>query len=119
MVDRLCNFNTDSPEPKADPSPFFFWDTVTEEERICIEITREIFGNPFRPVDLDPRWLTSTVVDLASTIYDERVFKRMPILGDALMDAGCDREEILHHCLGDEPHARGCWVVDLLLSKDR
>jgi biotin carboxyl carrier protein len=79
---------------------------------------RDIFGNPFRPVAIDPRWLTSTVVDLAGGIYEERAFERMPILADALMDAGCDNEEIIAHCRGDGPHVRGCWVVDLLLGKE-
>ena len=81
-------------------------------------LIHDIFGNPFRPVTLDPRWLTSTVLDLARTIYDERAFERMPILADALMDAGCDSEEIIKHCQGPGPHVRGCWVVDLLLAKE-
>jgi hypothetical protein len=81
-------------------------------------ILRDIFGNPFRPVTLDPRWLTASVVDLASAIYEERAFERMPILADALMDAGCDNDDILNHCRGDGPHVRGCWVVDLLLGKE-
>jgi hypothetical protein len=79
---------------------------------------RDIFGNPFRPVALDPRWLTSTVLDLARTIYEERVFERLSILADALMDAGCDTGEIINHCRGPGPHVRGCWVVDLLLGKE-
>jgi hypothetical protein len=78
---------------------------------------RCIFGNPFRPVALDPAWLTSTVVDLARGIYDERAFDRMPILADALQDAGCDNDDALNHCRGPGPHARGCWVVDLILGK--
>ena len=81
-------------------------------------LLRDIFGNPFRPITLDPRWLTSTVVDLAQAIYNERAFDRMPILSDALMDAGCDSEDIILHCRGDGPHVRGCWVVDLLLGKE-
>lgn len=86
-------------------------------------ILRDIFGNPFRPVTLDPRWLTSTVLDLARSIYDE--FPRqvggsakMPILADALMDAGCDSEEIISHCRAPGPHVRGCYVVDLILGKE-
>ena len=67
---------------------------------------------------LDPRWLTSTVIDLARTIYEERVWERMPILADALMDAGCDSEEVINHCRGPGPHVRGCWVVDLILGKE-
>ena len=82
------------------------------------ELIRDIFGNPFRPVTLDPRWLSSTVLDLARTIYDERLFERLPILADALMDAGCDSEEILNHCRSEGPHVRGCWVVDLVLGKE-
>jgi hypothetical protein len=76
------------------------------------------FGNPFHPVKVDPRWRTETVVALATGIYAERAFDRMPILADALEDAGCDNADILAHCRGDGPHVRGCWVVDLLLGKE-
>jgi hypothetical protein len=71
---------------------------------------------PAPPV-LDPRWLTSNVGDLSRTIYAERAFERLPILADALMDAGCDNEDILAHCRSEGPHVRSCWVVDLLLGK--
>lgn len=66
---------------------------------------------------LDPRWHSSTVLDLARAIYDERVWERVPILADALMDAGCDSYDIIEHRRGLGPHTRGCWVVDLLLGK--
>jgi len=49
----------------------------------------DILGNPFHPVTLDPAWLTGTVTSLAQAIYDERAFDRLPILADALEDAGC------------------------------
>ncbi len=79
---------------------------------------RDIFGNPFRPVALDPAWLTADVLALARGIYDERAFERMPILADALQDAGCDNSDVLNHCRGAaQVHVRGCWVVDLLLGK--
>lgn len=131
-------------------------------------ILRDIFGNPFRPValmleepvdvfaaidvlgcelrrntgaDYLPRSiLTPTVRELAQGIYDERAFERMPILGDALEDAGCDNEDILAHCRGEERcytnlhggevygakvwhplrglHVRGCWALDLVLGKE-
>ena len=97
--------------PDAEPTSFV-------EGPSTADLARDIFGNPFRPVEIDPRWLTSNVVDLSRFIYDERAFDRMPILADALMDAGCDSEEIIHHCRGDGPHVRGCWVVDLLLGKE-
>jgi hypothetical protein len=78
---------------------------------------RDIFGNPFCPVTLDPAWRTSTVVALARGIYDDRAFDRLPILADALQDAGCDSDDILNHCRDAAPHARGCWVVDHVLGK--
>jgi hypothetical protein len=96
--------------------PEFGRSQLAEEREQC-RVLRDIFGNPFRPVTADPRWLTSTVLDLARLIYDERSFDRLPILADALMDAGCDAEELLNHCRGEGPHVRGCWAVDLLLGK--
>jgi hypothetical protein len=81
------------------------------------DLIRCVFGNPFRSVTTDPSWLTSNVVDLARTIYDERAFDRLPILADALMDASCADEYILSHCRSEGPHVRGCWVVDLVLGK--
>ncbi|MBL8795193.1 MAG: hypothetical protein JNM56_14910 [Planctomycetia bacterium] len=79
---------------------------------------RDLFGNPFRPVTVNPAWLTSAVVSLAQAIYDERAFDRLPILADALEDAGCDHADILNHCRQPGEHVRGCWVVDLLLAKE-
>ncbi len=81
------------------------------------ELLREIFGNPFRPVVADPRWLTETAVGIARGIYDDRAFERLPILADALQDAGCENADLLTH--GREPgtHVRGCWVVDSVLGK--
>jgi hypothetical protein len=84
-------------------------------------LLREIFGNPFRPVTVDPAWLRwndGTVPKIAQGIYEERAFCRLPILHDALLDAGCDNEDILAHCRGDGPHVRGCWVIDLILGKE-
>lgn len=79
---------------------------------------RDIFGNQFRPVTLNPAWLTSDVLALARGIYDERGFDRMPILADAFQDAGCDNDDVLDHCRdANQVHVRGCWVVDLVLGK--
>jgi hypothetical protein len=88
-----------------------------ELSRVQPRLLRCIFGNPFRPVTADPSWLTSTVVSLAHGIYADRAFDRLPILADALQDAGCYNADILAHCRSDGPHARGCWVVDLVLRK--
>jgi hypothetical protein len=83
-------------------------------------ILQDILGNPFRPVTTKPAWLIwndGTVVKIAQAIYDERAFNRMPILADALEDAGCDNDDIITHCRIEGPHVKGCWVVDLLLGK--
>ena len=82
------------------------------------DLLRDIFGNPFRPVTLDPAWQTSTVTTLAQQMYNTRDFSAMPILADALQDAGCDHTDILIHCHDSGPHVRGCWLVDLLLGEN-
>ncbi len=87
------------------------------ERAIQAGVLRDIFGNPFRPVSLEPAWLTPDVVALARTIYDEWEFDRMPLLGDALEGAGCDDPDILAHCRSQAEHVRGCWVVDAILGK--
>lgn len=110
------------------------------------ELFHDILGNPFRNHQLKPRskfppprapggskpedliakrklpvcpkhWKSSTVAALAAGVYAERAFDRLPILADALEEAGCDNAEVLAHCRGDGPHCRGCWVVDLVLGK--
>ena len=78
----------------------------------------EVFGNSLRHVEFDPRWQTSDVVGLARAIYDDRAFDSMPILADALMDAGCENDQIISHCRANGPHVRGCWVVDMILGKE-
>jgi hypothetical protein len=81
-------------------------------------ILRDIFGNPFRPVTADPKWFSSTALTLARRMYDTRDFSPMPILADALQDAGCENTDILAHCRKDGVHVRGCFVIDLLLGKE-
>jgi len=62
-------------------------------------------------------WRTKATVTLARAIYDERAWDRMPILSDALVDAGCDDANVLGYCRGDGPFFRGCWVLDAILQK--
>jgi hypothetical protein len=84
-----------------------------------VSLLRDIFGNPFRPVVFSPEWRTSTAVTLAAQMYESRDFGAMPILADALQDAGCDNENILAHCRdANATHVRGCWVVDLVLGEE-
>ncbi|VTS03035.1 Uncharacterized protein (Fragment) OS=uncultured bacterium PE=4 SV=1 [Gemmata massiliana] len=74
--------------------------------------------NPFRPISFFPEWQTDTTTSLARGMYESRDFSAMPILADALQDAGCDNTDILNHCRETSlPHVRGCWVVDLVLGK--
>ena len=88
-----------------------------DEWRTQSRLLHDVFGNPFRTVSADPSWLTSDVLALATGIYQDRAFDRMPIFADALQDAGCDNDDILNHCRQPGEHVRGCWVVDLVLGK--
>ncbi|MBN9120632.1 MAG: hypothetical protein J0I06_16015 [Planctomycetes bacterium] len=94
----------------------------------AVRLLHEVFGNPFttraarktaprRGWMFSPSWRTDTAVALARQMYDSRDFGAMPILADALQDAGCDNDDILDHCRGPGEHVRGCWVVDLVLQK--
>jgi len=83
-------------------------------------LLREIFFfQLFRPVTFDILHFipnNRTASTLARAVYEERAFDRLPILADALEDAGCNETLVLNHCRGPGPHVRGCWVVDLLLG---
>jgi hypothetical protein len=84
------------------------------------DVVREIFGDPFRPVTLRHEWLRNAggaVAHLAAAIRDESRYEDMPILADALEDASCTVAAVLDHCRAPVRHARGCWVLDLLLGK--
>ena len=94
----------------------------TEVGRRAIELQprliRDVIENPFRSVVFNPAWQTPSVLGLACTVYENRAFDSLPILADALSDAGCDQEEVLAHCRSEGPHVRGCWVLDRLLGKE-
>jgi hypothetical protein len=84
-------------------------------------LLRDIIGNPLRPVFIDPSclaWNDAIIPSIAEGIYAERAFGRMPILHDALLDAGCNDEVLLSHCRNPEGHVRGCWALDLILGKE-
>ena len=95
------------------------WAEVTER-RCQSDILRDIVGNPFRQMILDRSWLTwngGVVKSLAEIVYEGEVVDRLPILADALEEAGCTDTKILEHLRGPGPHVKGCWVVDALLDK--
>jgi hypothetical protein len=85
------------------------------------QLLRDIAGNPFRPAAVAPAWLAwdgGTVPKLAQAVYDERAFERLPVLADALEEAGCSSADLLGHLRGEGPHVRGCHVIDLLLGRE-
>jgi hypothetical protein len=83
-----------------------------------LPLLRDIFENPYRPGSVDPAWQTPQVVAVAETIYQERAFDRLPVLADAVEDAGCTDADLLGHLRGPGPHVRGCVPLDLLLDKE-
>jgi hypothetical protein len=83
----------------------------------CV-LLRDVIGNPFRSIAFAPDWRTENTVGIAAKMYDERDFGAMPILADALEEAGCDNGDILAHCREPGVHVRGCWVVDRVLGKE-
>lgn len=97
------------------------WDgPSTAAARRQAELLRDIFGNPFCPVSVDRAWLRwggATVPRMAQAIYDERAFDRLPVLADALLDAGCSDEALLSHLRAPAPHVRGCWAIDAVLGR--
>jgi hypothetical protein len=96
-----------------------YYEKVAAEQAVLADLVRDSFGNPFRPVVFDPAWRTDTALSLARMMYESRNFGPMPILADAIQDAGCDSEDILNHCRdANSTHVRGCWVVDLVLGKE-
>lgn len=112
LREAACAAATAAGRASASPGGF------QQEQQAQVALIRDIYGNPFRPVAADPSWRTSTVDSLARQMYESRDFSPMPILADALQDAGCENPDVLDHCRGPGPHARGCWVVDLLLGKE-
>jgi hypothetical protein len=93
-------------------------DALRALERALADLTRDVMGNPFRAIAVELAWRSANVVGLAQSIYDDRAFDRLPILADALEEAGCDHADVLDHCRQGGEHCRGCWVVDSILGKE-
>jgi hypothetical protein len=99
--------------------------TMHREEAHQFAILRDICANPFRPVTIDPDWLTQTVTSLATAAYNERILPsgeldtaRLGVLADTLEEAGCQDADILGHLRSPGPHVWGCWAVELVLGKE-
>lgn len=84
-------------------------------------LLRCLFGNPFHPSPPLPAavlaWNDHLVPRLARSIYEERRWRDLPLLADALLDAGCEDEALMEHCRGGGEHARGCYAVDVILGR--
>ncbi len=94
---------------------------IDEVRESALALLRDIFGNPFRQVAIDPEWLKrngGAVENLAQSVYEVGRFEELAVLADALEEAGCQDAGLLNHCRGEGPHVRGCWVLDLLLGRE-
>ncbi len=87
----------------------------SEACRVIYRLYEEFAGPAIRV--FDPAWRTLTAVAIATGTYADRAFDRLPVLADALEDAGCDAAELLAHLRGPGPHARDCWALDAVLGK--
>jgi hypothetical protein len=87
-----------------------------QRDRDWCGVLRELFGNPFRPPPAGGPWLTPAARALARGLYDARDFAALPVLADALEDAGCDDLALLTHLRGPGPHFLGCWALDRVLG---
>jgi hypothetical protein len=111
--------HTEGWDPIGYPRPPRHQAATDAECLVQAAIARDVFGNPVRPpVAFSPAWRTDTVLALAKQMSASGEFGAMPILADALQDAGCDSDDVLAHCRGPGPHVRGCWVCDLVLGKE-
>jgi hypothetical protein len=96
-----------------------FFPAKQKEREEQAHLVRDLFGPlAFRPVALAGDWLTPDVRALAEGVYAERAWERLPILADALEEAGCTEAEVLAHLRGPGPHARGCFALDLAMGKE-
>ena len=126
--------------------PFFM---AEEARQMAADALRDIDGNPFRPVAIEPlepvgilnhpiggvpkgtvlgrcSWLEDeTVQNLALAAREQRLPSghldpdQLLVLWDALEDAGCKSETIREHLCSPLPHWLGCWAVELLLEKGK
>ena len=90
---------------------------AVREKIVQCSILRDILGNPFRPVHCSAEWKTTAVTALARETYDDRRFSNLPEIATAFIEAGCESADILAHCRSEKPHARGCWVIDMILQR--
>jgi hypothetical protein len=88
------------------------------------QLLRDVVGNPFRPVVIEPGCRTAKLVALAQAAYDHCLLPEghldpahLSALAAALEAVGCEDAELLGHLRGPGPHWRGRWAVDALTGK--
>jgi hypothetical protein len=96
----------------------FTWRLFLAERAAQADLVRDIFGPTLRRRSVARSLKLGTPGRLARVIYEERRFDHLPVLADALEDAGCTDVDLLAHLRSPGPHVRGCWAVDLLLGKE-
>jgi hypothetical protein len=62
-------------------------------------------------------WRTADVLRVARGIWQERAFADLPVLADALIEAGCDDAALLAHCRQPGAHGAECWALDRILGE--
>jgi hypothetical protein len=119
--DMAMGFRTPEASHASDLHHFPEERSVKRVQRDWADVMRDLYGPlPFRKVRIQPAWLAANdgaVTTLAQTIYQDRRWSDMPILADALEEAGCANADLLDHCRAKQRHYRGCWAVDLILGK--
>ncbi|QVL32962.1 hypothetical protein KIH39_03330 [Telmatocola sphagniphila] len=114
-VREACRLLIERPRHEESRSNRYF----REMERMQqADTLREIIGNPFAQTAFDVNWRNTNILDIATKIYEQKEFENLPILADALQDAGCNWTEIIDHLRSSESHFRGCWALDAILSFD-
>lgn len=81
-----------------------------------LSLAEEWCRNKWGPA-VEADWLTPDVLALASGVRADGAFDRLPILAEALQDAGGVSADLLDHLRDRCPHVRCCCVVDLLLGR--
>lgn len=114
-ISSLCAAAQKGPANPMPPHGYFLMQPA------AIDILGDVLGNPFRPVQIERGWLgwnDRTPERIARRIYEERRFEDLPILADALEEAGCTLPEMLEHCRQPRTHYRGCWLIDMILNRE-
>jgi hypothetical protein len=91
-----------------------FWIPPPVPEFDLTTLFEEFFYPYIHLITFEKQWRTQNVLDLARTIDESLAFEGMPILADAIEEAGCVTDDILKHCRESPHHTRGCWVIDLI-----